>query len=50
MKKVPLTNDSVGMSLKSLLKNTLMNVVFWYVTHVVEHNYHNSDSITTRLN
>ena len=21
------------------LENTLMNVVFWYVTHVVEHNY-----------
>ena len=39
MKKVTLTRDLVGMFLKSFLKNILMNVVFWYVTHVVEHNY-----------
>ena len=30
MKKVTLTKDLVGMFLKSFLKNTRMNVVFWY--------------------
>ena len=39
MKKVTLTKNLFVISLKSLLKNTLMNVVFWYVTHEVEHHY-----------